>query len=138
MALPRAAEARRFYQAAKQRFEDGQLLLELDRTTGAVYLAGYGVECMLKALILSLITGRARSETVASFRSARAHEFEWLKAKYFEQGGAAFAKAVARQFSLVNTWATDLRYKPGTVKRDEAEAFFRAAEAIMVWADGRL
>jgi len=40
---------------AKQRFDDALLLLEMGRTTAAVYLAGYSVECMLKALILSAV-----------------------------------------------------------------------------------
>ncbi len=56
MALPRAAEARRYYRAAKQRYEDAQMLLEAGRTTGAVYLAGYAVECILKALLLANVT----------------------------------------------------------------------------------
>jgi hypothetical protein len=45
MALPKPVEARRYYRAAVQRFDDAQLLLEQSRTTGAVYLAGYTVEC---------------------------------------------------------------------------------------------
>ena len=48
MALPSASEARPYYRAAKQRFEDARFLLEADRTTGAIYLAGYCVECMLR------------------------------------------------------------------------------------------
>jgi hypothetical protein len=51
MALPTAKEAQPFYQSALQRFEDAQYLLDGERTTAAIYLAGYSVECMLKALI---------------------------------------------------------------------------------------
>ena len=44
MGLPAVQEARPFYRAGKQRFEDARLLLEkAERTTGAIYLAGYGV-----------------------------------------------------------------------------------------------
>lgn len=49
--MPISKNARLFYRAAKQRFDDALLLLELKRTTAAVYLAGYSIECMLKALI---------------------------------------------------------------------------------------
>jgi len=52
MAKPRNPEVRRFYQAVSQRFDDAVILLDNDRTTGAIYLAGYAVECMLKALLL--------------------------------------------------------------------------------------
>lgn len=138
MALPQSLEARPFYQSAKQRFEDARFLLEAERTTGAVYLAGYCVECMLKALLLSIVPAGGRAGMLASFRGAKAHDFDWLKARYFEHGGPPFPSAVAKDFSLVDTWTTDLRYKPGTTKRGDAEAFLRAAEAIMAWADGRL
>ncbi len=138
MALPTAPEARPFYQSAKQRFEDARFLLEADRTTGAIYLAGYGVECMLKALILSLVSAGARVETLATFRGAQAHNFDWLKRKYFDLGGQSFPRSIAKQFALVNTWTTDLRYKSGTAKRIEADDFLKASLDIITWADGRL
>ncbi len=87
MGLPHVQEARSFYQSAKQRFENAEFLLEAERTTGAIYLAGYSVECMLKALILSTVPPDQRVERLASFRGARAHDFDWLKAKYFAIGG---------------------------------------------------
>ena len=138
MALPSAQEARPFYQSAKQRFEDARFLLEAERTTGAIDLAGYSVECILKALLLAITPDGERAETLASFRGAIAHNYDWLKAKYFEKSGPVFPSTVSKNFSLVNTWTTDLRYKAGTSKRGEAEAFLRAAQEIIVWADGRL
>ena len=47
--MPSSTPARRFYRVAKQRFDDALLLLEMERTTAAIYLVGYSVECMLKA-----------------------------------------------------------------------------------------
>jgi hypothetical protein len=139
MALPNFSEARTFYQAAFQRFEDAQFLLQEGRTTGAVYLAGYGVECMLKALILSRVARRVdRAEVLASFRGAKAHDFDWLKMQYLENGGSAYPGEVARHFLRVNSWTTDLRYKPGIMKNREAAAFLDAAAALLAWADGRL
>ena len=41
VAMPSAVQARRFYRAAKQRFDDALLLLEMERTTAAIYVAGY-------------------------------------------------------------------------------------------------
>ena len=138
MALPHVSEARPFYQSAKQRFEDAEFLLEAERTTGAIFLAGYSVECMLKALILSVVPPDRRSEMLDSFRGARAHDYDWLKAKYFENGGPPFPSSVSKSFSLVDTWRTDLRYKSGMSKRGDAESFLTAAKEIMDWADGRL
>lgn len=139
MGLPTAQEARPFYRAGKQRFEDARLLLDrAERTTGAIYLAGYGVECLLKALVLSVIPPDQRNRMVADFRGARAHDFDWLKAQYSRHGGPSFPSEISKAFALVNTWDTEWRYHPGTAPPREAEAFLQAAERIIIWADGRL
>lgn len=138
MALPRSSEARLFYQAATQRFEDARFLLAGRRTTAAVYLAGYAVECVLKALILSSAPDKDHASIVASFRGAKAHDFGWLRATYLERGGPSFPGNVASSFARLNTWTTDMRYRPGTVKRRNAAAFLNAANDVLQWADGRL
>jgi hypothetical protein len=138
MAVPSAPEARLFYRSANQRLEDGLFLLEGDRTTAAMYLSGYAVECILKALILAAISKAERAAVLASYRGAKAHDFGWLKGQYFKCGAPPFPPLIARNFALVNTWTTELRYNPGTVKRRQAQAFLKAAEIILHWADGRL
>ena len=138
MAIPASIEARLYYRCAFQRHEDAQILLRADHTTGAVYLAGYGIECMLKALVLSAVAPAARTEMLNSFRGARAHDYEWLRTLYLENGGARFPRKMTESFTLVNDWSTDMRYLPRTLKADEAEGFLAAAENIIRWADGRL
>lgn len=139
MSLPKSLAARLFYRAGMQRFEDAQLLLNrAERTTGAIYLAGYGVECLLKALVLSRIPKKAVAETVSNFRGARAHDFDWLKLRYFENGGSPFPSEISKAFALTNTWSTEWRYHPGTARRREAETFLDAAQRIIRWIDGRL
>ncbi len=68
--MPSSAQARCFYRAARQRFDDALLLLEMERTTAAVYLSGYIVECMLKALILSAVPREQEAEILGMFRGA--------------------------------------------------------------------
>ena len=75
MALPEAREARPYYQTAKQRFEDARFLLEAERTTGAVYLAGYCVKCMLKALVLSRTPAGRRGEMLANVARSEGTRF---------------------------------------------------------------
>jgi hypothetical protein len=137
MGLPNATEARPFYQSALQRFEDAEYLLAANRTTG-VYLAGYSVECMMKALILANAPAGRRVEILGHFRGGRGHDYDWLRARYFEQGGPPFPTDIARQFSFVDSWSTDLRYRAGALNPRDAEVFLRAARAILDWADGRL
>jgi HEPN domain-containing protein len=138
MAVPDSAEAKLYYRCAFQRHEDAQILLRADRTTGAVYLAGYGLECILKALVLSGLAPAARTEILNSFRGARAHDYEWLRTRYLQNGGARFPREVTEAFTLVNDWSTDMRYLPGTLRAEDAEGFLSAADRIIRWANGRL
>ena len=138
MGLPKAREARSFYRCAMQRFEDAEYLLEAGRTTGAVYLAGYGVECILKALIIDSAAKGSREDISASFRGARAHDFEWLKALYVSNRGANFPRPVRECFVLVSTWSTDFRYRAGSVNTKDSVEFLEAANGIIIWADGRM
>ncbi len=137
MGIPASIEARLDYRCALQRHDDAQVLLRADHTTGAVYLAGYGVERILKALILEGLGPTARTVMLASFRGAMAHDFEWLRTQYLEHGGARYPRDVTQAFTLVNGWSTDLRYLPRTLKAEEAEGFLSAAEQIIHWAAGR-
>ncbi len=138
MAIPSSSDARLYYRCAFQRFEEAQVLLQAAYTTGAVYLAGYGIECILKALVLMGVPARARPDTLKSFRGSKAHEYEWLRSLYLTNGGARFPREITQHFTLVNDWSTDLRYTPRSVRAEEAEAFLAAAVAIIRWSDGRL
>lgn len=138
MAIPQASDARLFYRCAFQRYEEAEVLFRASYTTGAVYLAGYGVECILKTLVLMAVPARSRSDILKLFRGNKAHEYEWLRAMYLTNGGARFPREITRHFTLVNDWSTDLRYSPRQVRDEEAQAFLESAVAIIQWADGRL
>lgn len=138
MGMPRSVNARRFYRAAMQRLDDSRFLLVPARTTAAVYLAGYSVECILKALVLSVVPDAQENDILAMFRSARAHDYGWLRRLYLENGGSGVPPDVIHDFVRVTTWATDMRYSPGTIKAREAKAFVDSATKIIQWADRRL
>lgn len=137
MAIPRSADARLFHRCAILRLEEAEVLLRADYTTGAVYLAGYGVECMLKALILSITPRERTSAVLESFRGRRAHDYNWLQSEYRLSGGARSPREVTRAFTLVDEWSTDLRYAVGLKSERDARAFLEACKAIMSWAEGR-
>jgi hypothetical protein len=138
MSLPQALEARPFYQSAYQRLEDAQYLLAARRTTGAVYLAGYTVECILKALTLSAVPRGRRAAVLKSFRGVKAHDFDWLKASYSRCGGTPPPAEIHREFAVVDRWTTVLRYQAGSVPMTPAKRFLGAVERILEWANGRL
>lgn len=138
MAVPKSIEARRFYRCASQRFDEAGVLYGTGYRTGAVYLAGYGVECMLKALILSVTPPSQDQAAVESFRGKAGHRYDILRARYLKKRGASIPRHVGRAFALVETWSTELRYSPAEIKEREAREFLNAAKVIMEWADGRL
>ena len=111
MALPRNLDSRLFYGAAWQRYEDADALLAAGRYTGAVYLAGYAVECMFKALILSRLGSKDRSTMMDSFRGVRGHNLESLKDRFERVAGITLPGNIARKFYQVNNWSTDIRYQ---------------------------
>ena len=101
------------------------------RIAAAIYLAGYSVECMLKALILSAVPQAQEAELLGMFRGARAHDYEWLLHLYVEKGGARMPPSVVPHFARVNAWSTGMAYVPGTIAAHEVQAFLDAAIAIM-------
>jgi HEPN domain-containing protein len=138
MGLPRPAEARLYYRAAKHRYEDAELLLEAGRTTGAVYLAGYTVECFLKALLLASVAPGLQKQLLGTFRGSRAHDIEWLGALYREHVETGVPTDVTRHLSRVASWSPDLRYAARALKRREADEFMESVVAIVTWADERM
>jgi HEPN domain-containing protein len=138
MGLPRPKEARQYYRAAKQRADDAELLLEAGRTTAAVYLAGYTVECFMKALILAGASPHLRREPLKDFRGDRAHNLEWLGALYRRHIAAPIPREVIRHLTRVASWSTDLRYAAGALKRRDADKFMESVNVVAAWAEGRL
>jgi HEPN domain-containing protein len=138
MGLPRTPEAKPYYRAAKLRFEEAEILLGFDKKIGAVYLAGYTVECYLKALILDGAARHLRKKLLATFRGSRAHDIEWLRDQYRRHVRAAIPFEVARHLARVSAWDTDLRYATEAKAQGDAAAFIKSVFEIQAWANGRL
>ncbi len=138
MNTPRMPIPRRFYRVAYQRFEEAKVLSDAGFYIGAVYLAGYAVECMLKALILASIPQSDQPNVEAEFRGQRAHQYEWLRKRYAQSNSGGFPKDVSESLVFVSTWETSLRYTPGIGKLKDAERFLKEVDFILTWADARI
>jgi hypothetical protein len=138
MSPTRSATVARFLRVAKLRLEDAQHLLRFNRTTGAVYLAGYGAECALKALVFGSIPVRKEQELLRKFRGVRGHNLSWIRKEYARLSGATLPGFLASSFSRVDSWSSELRYESAVYKMKEAEAFLRSVQEILRWAEGRL
>ncbi len=90
MGIPSSSDARLYYRCAFQRYEEAEILIRADKTTGAVYLAGYGIECILKALVLMAAPAANRSDMLKSFCGSKAHEYEWLRSLYLTNNRRGF------------------------------------------------
>lgn len=138
MPVPSSPNARLFYRAAMQRLEDAEFLLASERTTAAVYLAGYGVECILKSLLVSVVPRSQEDELLAMFRGARAHDFDWLRRQYRQRGGPGEPRLTAEHFIRLASWSTELRYSPRSISLRESRTFLDSAAAVTLWAEGRI
>ena len=142
MGMPRDKDAKRFYIAARRRLDDAKALLAADHTTdhttGSMYLAGYTVECMLKALIIAQATSTRKPEVLSEFRGSGAHNFDRLRAALLKLGGAKFPKDVVESFLVVQEWGTDWRYDPAPRPADDAESFLASVTRIWECIDKRL
>lgn len=130
MGIPRSLDAKRYYRAAYRRFDDAQLLLEYDHGTGAIYLAGDGIECMWKALVLESIANVDPMELMT-------HSLDALKDRYRAKGGSLPGN-ISEAMTFVRTWKPDIRYDPKEVDPDDDADFLDSAATIMKWIDGRL
>ncbi len=138
MSTPTRPIPRKFYRVAYQRFEEAEVLFEAGYYIGAVYLAGYAVECMLKTLILDTTPEREHASVEAEFRGQRAHQYEWLRNRYAQTNAPGLPSEIGQSLAFVRTWETSLRYTPGLGNRQDASRFLAEARKIVEWADSRM
>jgi HEPN domain len=139
MAVPKSRHARRFYRCADLRRVEASILMkaEQEQPTGAVYLAGYVVELMLKALNLEATPAREQ-EPLLEILKRIGHNQTRLLELYLQKVGGRPPSEVVRAFTLVSDWSSEIRYDPKEVKCIEAERFLEAVDVVYRWADGRL
>ncbi len=123
---------RRYVRVAERRLADARFLQEEGRPehqTGAVYLAGYAVECGLKALLLSRLPATGQPADVMTHRILGLRDDCRAAGVNFrpeDDGRDGRLRRLAR-------WDVALRYNPGNTDRSEAEAFLRDAADLLAF-----
>ncbi len=144
MAFPPASSSdfRRF---AVERLEDAECLLRGGRTTGAIYIAGYVIECALKALILQHTPPSAERATIEGFKGNKAHDLDYLRVECLNRKVPIWPRDVHKTFVLVNReWSVMnvkkgmRRYDPGRADPQDADDLVEAARAFWTWAKRQL
>jgi HEPN domain-containing protein len=129
--------ARDFQKAALQRLTTAEFLLNNGYNLDAVYLAGYTIECSLKALILKMTPVSVRSAKLKSISSgSRMHNPEILKNELKQLNKLIPVRLTAKFRRFY--WSTSLRYQTGRIPSAETKGFLKLAKAVYNWVEGEL
>lgn len=127
-----------FRRAAGQRLTAAEHLLRAEFFLDAMYLAGYGVECALKALILARTPiGKRKAKCEEISTGKKGHDFEYLKAE-LKKARCVLPADILKLLGRVAEWTTDWRYRVGLGRQQPAVDFFDAAVEIRDWVEARL
>jgi HEPN domain-containing protein len=131
------SSSRDFQRAAMQRLKTAEFLLANRYNLDAMYLAGYTVECSLKALILEYTPESDRNATLKKISSGKKmHEPELLGGILKELGHRIPLELVHR-FQR-SGWTTALRYEYRQTDKGETRGFLKTAKAVCDWVEGQL
>lgn len=125
----------RLLQAHEERLRDAYVLLRGGRWSGAIYVAGYVIECLLKAAILSRV-----GLSVLPSRYWH-HDLERLvvDAHLRRELEAEMSDEMEQCMGLLSrAWDVSIRYQPGAHERCEAEEFLLKMETVRRWLLARI
>jgi HEPN domain-containing protein len=133
----RPITSRDFQRAAAQRLTAAEVLLRARLTLDAQYLAGYTVECSLKALLIRLTSREDRPRLLAKITAgARWHLPDELRGE-LKTLGVVLPLELAKRMRKFR-WNTSLRYESGRGDTGETTAVLKTARAIYEWVEGQL
>jgi HEPN domain-containing protein len=130
--------------ASKHRLDDARALLNAVRWRGAMYLAGYAVECLLKAKLMRMFDCRHLRELEEQLQARRAlspqgtvftHQLELLLRLTNATDRLRQNPENWQMFNIVNRWVPAWRYTADLSKRDDATDFIEAVEGLSRWIE---
>ena len=132
--------------ASHQRLEDAKVLLRASRWRGAMYIAGYAVECLLKTKLMQIyecqnlreLEAELQRRSILSGRSTVfTHQLEELFKLTPGYNRLQQNQNVVSLFNLVNRWTPKWRYTRQTTG-DAATFFIEAVEEVMHWISNNI
>jgi len=123
------------YKLAKARFEEAEILLKNKKPDGAVHLAGYAIELMLKRRIVHVLDWDGYPDTKPEFerkQSFKIHDLSNLLhlsglEKKLQADNGLFAK-----WQIAGAWDSEVRYKKlGQVSQSEARDIINATRDVL-------
>ena len=130
--------------ASTHRLDDARALLNAGRWRGAMYMAGYAVECLLKTKLMQMYSCRAlrdledelqRRGVLAEHATVFTHQLELLLrlTQRFDQ--LRQHRMLWPQFALINRWIPAWHYTADVANRQDATDFLEAVAQIMQWLE---
>ena len=138
-------EVRRFHAAAWMHQEAAEFLMRgcnkgafSTRAFEAIYLGGYAVECIFKALLLSQVRPKRHVPMLKAFVKEIGHDLEMLKQRLEGlRKPVLIPSDQLRQLRLVRRmWATGMRYDPQPRRTEDAQQFMDAVSQLLSFACG--
>lgn len=130
--------------AGKHRMDDARALLDCIRWRGAMYMAGYSVECLLKTKLMRKFECRHLRELEEELRTrgiltAQATIFTHQLESLLRLTGAIDRlrqnEEHWRLFNMVNRWVPAWRYSADLSNQDDAKDFLDAVEKVSLWIE---
>lgn len=130
--------------ASKHRLDDARALFNAVRWRGAMYMAGYALECLLKTKLMQVYNCRnlreleeelQRRGLLAMEATVFTHQLELLLRLTQSMERLRQNRLLWPQFNLVNRWLPAWRYTADLGSRQDAEDFLEAIEALISWVE---
>jgi hypothetical protein len=115
---------------ATDRIEDARVLFDSGRVAGSMYLAGYAIECSLKARICDSL-GWEELRSDGAYRSMKTHDLVFLLS-FTGRESQVLSTAHLSYWSLVTKWRPEMRYEhAAATSQSDAEAMLDACSRTM-------
>jgi HEPN domain-containing protein len=133
--------------AGKHRLDDARALLNADRWRGAMYLAGYAIECLLKTKLMRMFDCRhlreleddlQRRALIPAGVTIFTPQLELLLRLAGGLDRLRQNEAFWRLFNIVNRWVPAWRYSADLSNCDDAEDFLEAVEKVSRWIENNV
>ena len=130
--------------AGKHRLDDAWSLINAVRWRGAMYLAGYSVECLLKTKLMRMLDCRhlreleeelIRRKALPTRTTVFTHQLEVLLRLTNAFDRLRQSEDHWRLFNRVNRWVPAWRYTADLSNKDDANDFLEAVKKVSLWIE---
>jgi HEPN domain-containing protein len=130
--------------AAVHRLQDARALLATQRYRGAMYMAGYALECALKAKLMRVHACRHLAELekllhdrgmMPGHQSVHTHSLEQLFLLTSSLPRLAGNRPVLQSLAVANQWIPAWRYSGQPANQRQAERFVDSIATLVQWVE---